>query len=524
MRRAARLAPAILSIVASHASAGSVTLSNGVTGVGATSVTPDDFGSFGFLIGQQFDDEFFPAGVANTFSPTYLTGAELYITTPSNVTSSVLLSGTKFWYDFVQNPPPTPTGIDGPLTRTVTTAITASGNTATSGFRIADTAAMGVLLDVALTQTLTSDATTVTSQLDQVYAITNNGTVSLSLVFHMAWDADLFFNDANKSSDDHVGIGAGVCGVYSHDGDPRWSLSLGNGPMSTVPMTSFYAGKEGFVPGAGPAFVPISAGIAEQHIWINKGMPVAWRNYVVGPGVGAVGESDPALSGDATVGTEYRFMIAAGATETIHIRRYYGTTVIPCFVSAKCGNGAVDPGELCDTADTIDCNGNTCTASACGDGYMNPTAGETCESAGIDTLACNGALCTAPTCGDAYTNQAVGEACDDGADSALCNADCTAAACGDGYANLAAGEACDEGSESATCNANCTPAMCGDGYVNAVAEQCETGDLCDPVTCTYSFTLGGGCAGCGAGGDVGGSVLFAVAFVIGRRRRRARAA
>src|SRR3990167_6354097 len=107
--------------------------------------------------------------------PTSLTGPELFITTPSNVTSSVLLSGTKFWYDFVENTPPTPDGIDGLLTRTVMTGITANGNTATRAFRIPTTAARGILLDVGLTQTLTSDATSVTSQYDHVYAITNNG-------------------------------------------------------------------------------------------------------------------------------------------------------------------------------------------------------------------------------------------------------------------------------------------------------------------------------------------------------------
>jgi hypothetical protein len=509
----------------SLASAGSVTLTNGVTGVGATTVSPDDFGCYGFLIGQQFDDEFIPAGVANPFTPTYLTGPELYITTPTNVTSSVLLGGTKFWYDFVENPPPTPDGIDGPLTRTVTTGITASGNQATSAFQIADSAAMGILLDIGLVQTLTSDAAAVTSQLDQVYTITNNGTIALSLVFHLAWDPDLFFNGANKATDDNVGIGAGVCGVYAHDGDPRWSVALGNGPMSTVPLTYYFAGKQGFVPGAGPAFAPISAGITEQHIWINKGMPAAWRNYVVGAGVGAVGESDPALAGDATLGTEYRFTIAAGATETIHIRRYYGTTTIPCFTSAKCGNGVLDPGELCDTTDTTECNGNTCSASACGDGYINAAAGETCESAGADTTTCNGALCTTPACGDGYTNQVAGEACDDAGDSLACNTDCTEAVCGDGYANAMAGEACDDAGDSSACNADCTPAMCGDGYLNAVAEQCEGGELCDPATCTVTYTLGGGCAGCGAGGDAGAPLLLVGALVIARRRRRrARAA
>jgi hypothetical protein len=523
------MALATLCLSSSVASAGTVTLTNGVTGVGATSVSPDDYGSYGFLIGQQFDDEFIPAGVANPFTPTYLTGAELFITTPNNVTSSVLLAGTRFWYDFIENPPPSPDGIDGPLVRTVETGITAAGNQATSAFRVADSAAMGILLDIGLVQTLTSDATAVTSQFDQVYTITNNGTVTLSLVFHLAWDPDLFFNGANKSSDDQVGIGAGVCGVYAHDGDPRWSVALGNGPMSTVPMTSYYAGKENFVPGAGPPFSPISADLVDQHIWINKGMPLEWRNYVVGPGVGAVGESDPtvdpALAGDATLGTEYRFTITAGATETIHIRRYYGTTAVPCFISAKCGNGALDPGELCDTTDTATCNGDTCSASACGDGHINTAAGETCESMGMDTADCDGALCTTPVCGDGHANAVVGEACDDAGDSALCNADCSVAACGDGYVNAAANELCDDGAESAGCNVDCTPTMCGDGYVNTAVEQCEGGALCDAVTCTVTYTLGGGCAGCGAAGDAGGPLLFLGALAIGsRRRRRARAA
>jgi hypothetical protein len=509
----------------SLASAGTVTLDNGVTGVGSTTISPDDFGSYGFLIGQQFDDEFNAAGVTNPFTPTYLTGAELYITTPSNVTSSVLLTSTKFWYDFVEKPPPSPDGIDGPIVRSITTAITSTGNQATSAFRVADTAAMGILVDIGLVQTLTSDATAVTSQFDQVYTLTNNGTVTLALVFHLAWDPDLFFNGANKSSDDHVGIGAGVCGVYAHDGDPRWSVALGNGPMSTVPMTGFYAGKAGFVPGAGPAFVPISAAMTEQQIWLNAGMPPAWRNFVVGPGVGAVGESDPTLVGDATLGSEYRFSIAAGASETIHIRRYYGTIAIPCFISAKCGNGVIDAGELCDTTDTANCNGATCSATACGDGHINLAAGETCESMGVDTTACNGGTCTAPACGDGYANQATGEACDDAGDSAACNVDCSVAACGDGYVNAMAGEACDDAGESRACNADCTPAMCGDGYVNAVVEQCEGGELCDPVTCRVSYTLGGGCAGCGAGGDAGGPLLLLGGLAIGRRRRRrARAA
>jgi hypothetical protein len=166
---------------------------------------------------------------------------------------------------------------------------------------------------------------------------------------------------------------------------------------------------------------------------------------------------------------------------------------VPCFVSPKCGNGVVDAGELCDGADTADCNGSTCSASVCGDGHVNAVAGETCDSMGVDTADCNGAACSAPSCGDGYTNAAAGEACDDGGDSAACNANCTLAACGDGYLNATAGE------------------------------QCEGGDLCDP-TCHVTFTLGGGCAGCGAGGDAGAPLFLAVVLAFRRRRRARRSA
>jgi len=69
---------------------------------------------------------------------------------------------------------------------------------------------------------------------------------------------------------------------------------------------------------------------------------------------------------------------------------------------ASCGNGIVEPGELCDDAgESAACNVD-CTPVACGDGILNVTAGEecddvelgsgTCQSLGFDvgTLACSG--------------------------------------------------------------------------------------------------------------------------------------
>jgi hypothetical protein len=196
------------------------------------------------------------------------------------------------------------------------------------------------------------------------------------------------------------------------------------------------------------------------------------------------------------MGLEWHFTLAPGAEETIDVRRHYGTIAVPCGVPASCGNNVTDVGELCDGTDTPECNGGTCLATQCGDGYWNQAANEACETGGVDSDSCNGSTCTAP-------------------------------ACGDGYVNAAANETCDDGEETAACNANCQPAACGDGYVNAAAgEECESGELCDFATCTVAFTVGGGCGGCGAR-DARPSSLWlpGLALVlIARRRRRARRA
>src|SRR5262245_1401560 len=94
---------AIACVSARDVHAGTVNFDNGVTGEGYTAVTPDDYGTYGFLIGQQFDDEFYPAGVSNPFSPTHLTGPMLFVTTAGNHTSSVLLTEYKPWADYVEN-------------------------------------------------------------------------------------------------------------------------------------------------------------------------------------------------------------------------------------------------------------------------------------------------------------------------------------------------------------------------------------------------------------------------------------
>lgn len=84
---------------------------------------------------------------------------------------------------------------------------------------------------------------------------------------------------------------------------------------------------------------------------------------------------------------------------------------------AVCGNGTLEPGEVCDDGTLLNGGPNRC-ASDC--------------------------LGTTPSlCGNLVTE--LGELCDEGGDALRCDADCTPAVCGDGYLNESALEICDHG-------------------------------------------------------------------------------
>jgi hypothetical protein len=171
------------------------------------------------------------------------------------------------------------------------------------------------------------------------------------------------------------------------------------------------------------------------------------------------------------------------------------------------GSGSDDGGSNSDGGggDLASCDRDGgCKGGICGDGIVDPAAGEECDDfGGVDTADCNGssagpASCKKPRCGDGYVNAKAGEQCNTlgGADSATCNGSgagavaCKLSACGDGYKNWASGEQCDNGSaDSATCNGDsaaavsasvaCQPARCGDGYINRATSSPPGGEQCD---------------------------------------------
>jgi cysteine-rich repeat protein len=119
------------------------------------------------------------------------------------------------------------------------------------------------------------------------------------------------------------------------------------------------------------------------------------------------------------------------------------------------------------------------TTDPCGDGVVQ--ASEQCDDANADDTDLCTAACTAAACGDGHLQPLAGEACDDGAangPNAACRANCQANVCGDG--DIGPGEACDNGpsnADNAACKSGCTLNFCGDGHLGP-SEGCDDGNCC----------------------------------------------
>jgi len=210
----------------------------------------------------------------------------------------------------------------------------------------------------------------------------------------------------------------------------------------------------------------------------------------------------------------------------------------------RCGDGYQNAlaGEACDDEfvasgtkpSTEECDSD-CTLPACGDGFMNDevpirllfdntttSAGEQCDPytgttgdaqrAVTDSEFCD-LDCSTARCGDGYINPEAGETCEFTFRSAAqvpesradCDSDCTAPQCGDGFANSVFGESCDPGNpdapittpdpelaadDSPNCDRDCTAPACGDGLTNDEAdEECDDGNSNNADGCQNDCTL-----------------------------------
>ncbi|MCK6554690.1 DUF4215 domain-containing protein [Candidatus Binatia bacterium] len=193
-----------------------------------------------------------------------------------------------------------------------------------------------------------------------------------------------------------------------------------------------------------------------------------------------------ALDQDSVVGT------LVGNTPWLDLPGLHDTITTIVLAANQCGNGALDPGEVCDDGGESATCDDDCTLAACGDGTVNRTAGEECDDANSDDHDACRNDCKANVCGDGIIRTG-SEQCDDGnqTDGDGCDSNCTPTACGNGV--VTAGEQCDDGNTTWEdgCSGACGNEFCGDGVRQAgLNEQCDdgnafSGDGCD-VNCTWT--------------------------------------
>ena len=198
-------------------------------------------------------------------------------------------------------------------------------------------------------------------------------------------------------------------------------------------------------------------------------------------------------------------------------------TVLSCLGSCGddttgrqvCGNGLLDPGEVCDDGNAVSgdgCNATCTSEEYCGNGVTDVPAGEQCDDGNVISGDGCSATCQSEgsvDCGNGTVDS--GEECDDGntVSGDGCSSTCTVetpVACGNG--TLDASEECDDGNNDAGdgCGPGCWIEECGNGYLDP-GEVCEdgnteSGDGCS-ANCLSSEICGNSIIDVGEGCDDG---------------------
>ena len=154
---------------------------------------------------------------------------------------------------------------------------------------------------------------------------------------------------------------------------------------------------------------------------------------------------------------------------------------LPPEPDPACGNGVVDPaaGEVCDDGNNLGgdgCSANCFSTEVCGNAYRD--LGEVCDDGNtVNGDGCSPDCLSSEVCGNGIVD--IGEACDEMGNTATCDADCTLDGCDDGNAV-----------NEDQCTAACVPASCSDGFHNADEIDVDCGGHCTPGSCDLGQVCG----------------------------------
>jgi hypothetical protein len=153
-------------------------------------------------------------------------------------------------------------------------------------------------------------------------------------------------------------------------------------------------------------------------------------------------------------------------TETSVSETETDATTTPAVV---CGDSVCEEGE-----DAVNCEDDCPLPDSCDGEMCQPELGENFGNCPGDCPAVcgNDVVEDVEECDDGVDGVPT--------ESADCNEDCTASECGDDFVNVEAGEGCDDGNpDNGDDCVMCQPAVCGDGYVQDGVEECDDGDADD---------------------------------------------
>jgi hypothetical protein len=190
----------------------------------------------------------------------------------------------------------------------------------------------------------------------------------------------------------------------------------------------------------------------------------------------------PYSSSTVLPGYWQRVSVAANSTTSV----YFGLQPVagppPPTTTGYCGDGVLDPGagEQCDPPNLTDCTASCQSYTGyCGNGIVDPSLGEQCDPP--NTTDCTASCQTyVGYCGNSIIDTFLGETCDP-PNITDCTASCQiyVAVCGDYYVDSAAGEQCDPPNVD-YCTASCQLYVpnCGN-YSIDIGEECDPPNTTD---------------------------------------------
>ncbi len=349
----------VLSIVAAMCSqffftpksgAAEVTLDNGVAGDGHLSITLDEFGTYGdaFQNGPEWVDFFDPSPdpVEGQLPERFATFSNViyFFVDPSGVGDGTHRVAASTHAGILATYP------DPTLDCQVVVA-NSTTNLPTSTSSLFRCTGSGVDFTVALTQSVSlltpGPASEARAQLEQEYAITNNGP-GINLIMNRHTDQDMPWGGgvgAPAARDDLPGVDFAELGrpqIYAQDRELttaalviRTREDMEKDPLTTatdggVSNYVYYVGKgENNLP-APPGNTDFPGGNCPTHnvgtdvqVWDNFGVPNCWKNFIPGVGYNVPGIT-PQTNFEAFMGMQTEANIPSGQTYAIAFQSVYG--------------------------------------------------------------------------------------------------------------------------------------------------------------------------------------------------------